>query len=150
MENYFDRKFLMLENELRYLKTCAVRSSVNVPMVHKTVDVSVPLELKYSNTEAEGSVFYKITMDGDYLVLPSLDWYYGDISKAYQYPYTTRHITQTLYRLDDDSLIIEVYARGTMGSSGDVQTLINGGSVNVTGKLTVACSGNFNIEVYNG
>jgi hypothetical protein len=141
MENYFDQELTRLEREITRLKTAKLKSAAVVETIAQTKSLYIPLALGSSGYSASGEKLYKIINDSDELILPTLDWHYGDIS---QYPQgSTRQAYCQLGRMSNGTILLKV---GVRGDNNDVNTLRNGGSVSVSVVLTVRCTGPFSLE----
>lgn len=147
MQSYFESEIKRTEQELVDLKTAQQKFAGVVPTLSKYIDVSIPLSLNSSQTTASGSKIYKITTSDDAIIVPTLSKYYDDVTKYLWTPRATRAMTMQFGRLSDGVYIILVQAFGTEGSGSDVSTLINGGSVTLTNRLTVQATNDFTLGV---
>ena len=146
MENYFDSQLLSMKRELLALKQAKQKFAGSIPMVKQSVDVSIPLSLNSSQTSATGEKLFKITTTHDAILVPTLTTYYDDVTKHGQTPNTTRYMLPMLGRLSSNVFLVRIDAFGTQGNDSDVTTLINGGSVTLTNKLTVIGTDEFTLE----
>lgn len=138
MQDYFENELTMIEKEIRWLKTSLVKSGATITSIIKSVDYSIPLQLVGGG--AKGSANFLINVDEACILVPNLDWYYKDISQAMT---GTRTASCTLKWLSDLQYIVTVEVSG---DANDISTLSGGGSVTLTGVLSVCSSGDFTLE----
>ena len=143
MNEYFTNEIKRVSREVINLKTSGQKSAGNVPIVSQSVNVSVPLSLNSARTSCSGVVSYRVSSDKEALIIPTLDWYYGNILENDHFPYTTRHANVVPGVEANGDYLLRVTARGT---TEDTQALINGSSVSVSVVLRVQSTDNFNIE----
>lgn len=143
MQNYFDRELSQMEKELLRLKTSQQKFAGSVPTAQKSVQISVQLALSGGGNTATGYVYCKISSENKLLAFPTLAKYYDDITQYTITPRTTRAFIMEPYYIDNE-LFIYIRAYGT---SNDVQTLKNGGTVTLTNTLTVVATDDFELEV---
>lgn len=139
MQNYFENEITRMEKEILWLKTSAVKSGTVITSQVKTVDFNIPLDL-VTPTNATGTVRYKITLDDNAIFNSSLNVYFDDIVNAHSD--TRRRAIETCY-LSENVYLIKVSA---WGDSDDRDTLSGGGTVTISGKLTVTCTDDFTLE----
>lgn len=145
MQNYFDREILFTERELTALKTSMQKSAGEIVTTSDSVDLNIPLSLDSMQSQAEGSVAYKITPSSVAMIFPTLNWYYSDITKAHDTPRTTREASCVLGRLSNGTYVANI---SVIGTQADVDALKGGSSVSVSIKLTVICSDTFTMEAF--
>lgn len=145
MENYFTAELDYLDKELTHLKTSIQRSSSDILFAKKSASVSIPLSLNTSQTDARGSIIFKITSSSPILVFPYLNEYYDDISKSGTTQRETRFF-QILEGANNNNIFIRITAYGTQGANSDVQALINGQSITLNNTLTIYATDNFEME----
>lgn len=138
MQNYFENELTMMEKEIRWLKTSLVKSGATITSVIKSVDYSIPLQLV--GGDAKGSANFIVNVDEACILVPNLDLYYQDISQAMA---GTRTANCIIKWLSDLQYIVTVEVSG---DSNDVSTISGGGSVTLTGVLSVCSSGDFTLE----
>lgn len=143
MDNYFDQEVKMIQKELVRLKTSAQKSAGMVPTVSKSVNLNIPLVLDSLSMICSGTVVYKVNVSEDALIVPTLDWYYGDVMQNDHLPYTTRAANAVFGRYSDGSYVVMVTVRGTMDDS---IAISGGSSISVPVVLTVRCSDTFTLE----
>ena len=139
MQNYFETELSRLEKEILWLKTSAVKSGAVITSQVKTVNFDISLTL-VSPTNANGNMRYKLTLDDDAIFNSTLDKYYDNIVQAEG---DTRRRTIESFWVSDNIYIITVYA---WGDSNDRATLSGGGSVTISGTLTITCTDDFTLE----
>lgn len=147
MDNYFSEEIKKIKREITALKTAMQKSAGQIEFDVKSVNFSIPLSLNASQTQASGSVSFKIVSDKPVLFFATLDKYYDDITKAGPGPILSRYFT-TYQWVDLDGIVIQITGNGTQGPNSDVTTLINGGSVTLSGKLTVKCTDQFTLRSF--
>lgn len=140
MQEYFEREITTMEKELRWLKTSVVKSGATVSSIAKSVPYNIPLNL-VSSTNANGSALFKLTLREKAVFNPTLDIYYDDITLG---PLgDTRRRAVQMYWLNDTQYVLEI---GVWGDSNDIATLEGGGSVEMSGTLTVTSTDEFTLE----
>lgn len=145
MENYFDSEIKYLEKELIALKTSMQRSAGVVPIVRKTLALSIPLELNSAQTLSNGEVAVKVTTGGDSaLIIPTLDKYENNIYYDPTFAIQDGWANVELGVTPSGGQLVNVFVRG---SDSDTQALISGGTVVKSVKLTVQCSEEFEMGV---
>lgn len=152
MENYFDREIKGIERELLYLKTSAQKSAGVVKTVSKTLPITVTLVDDHSASypTARAWKHYQINSDETAITIPSLDWYFQDITKASTSFYTTRQIEMCHVILPNGKDGLRLHIFGTENSPGsDGERVGNGETVRVSFNLTVRSTADFTIEEYN-
>lgn len=143
MEDYFEHEVKKIERELIRLKTSAKKSAGIVPTIAKTINLNIPLSLDASRTSCSGNITYKISIDSVALIMPTLDWYYGNVIDNDHFPYTTRRASIVSGRLSNGDYIVRVQARGTYQDAIDIA---GGASISVQVNLTVRSSDIFTME----
>lgn len=150
MDNYFDSEIKNIKREITDLKTASQKSAATAPMVTKTVNVSTNLEYKdisYPWGSARSTVRYEVQTDYDEIIIPTLDWYFGDISKSGMTGQPTREIQLNIRVATNGKIIVELYFIGTEdGANSDAQKVKNGETVTVSVNLTVKCTNDFNLR----
>lgn len=139
MQNYFESEITRLEKEIRWLKTSAMKSGATITSQVKTINYNIPLSL-VSPTNANGSVRFRLQLPDTAIFNPTLDKYYDNITIAQGD--TRRRAIETSY-LSNNQFVLTVYA---YGDSTDIATLEGGGSVTISGNLTVTCTDDFTLE----
>lgn len=152
MENYFNHELNYLKKELTRLKTAAQKSASSAKLVKQTVNVSTNLvwvDLSDPYGSARSDVIYEIIPNSDSLVICTLDWYFGDITKSYDIYQSTREIQVQQFALSNGHPAIELYFIGTEdGPNSDAARAKNGETITVSVNLTVTCTDNFSIRRY--
>lgn len=150
MDNYFDQEIKSMEREITDLKTASQKSAATAPMVTKTVNVSTNLEyedISYPWGSARSTVRYEVQTDYDEIIVPTLDWYFGDITQSGQTDQPTREIQLNTRIATNGKIIVELYFIGTEnGANSDAQRVKNGETVTVSVNLTVRCTNDFNLR----
>ena len=147
MQDYFESEILRTEQELTDLKTSQQKFAGEVPLVIKSINVSIGLSLDSSQTTARGEQKFKITMSKPSMFVPTLAHYYDDVSKSEDSPRTTRYMYFMAGKIGDNQYLVRVIAYGTEWSAGsDVETIKGGGSVTLTNTLTVQSTDDFTLE----
>lgn len=154
MDDYFNREFDFLERELTQLKTSSQRSASAVSTVIKTVNVSVNLQyedISYPTGSARALVYYEVDTDEDVIIMPTLSWYYGDITQAANVFFTTRRIDMDSGWLTPSNKYgIALYFIGTeQGDNSDAARTKRGETVTVSVDLTVLCTQDFTLTRLN-
>lgn len=139
MQNYFESELTHLEKEMRWLKTSAVKSGATITSAVESVDYSISLNL-VSSTNANGKQVFILETEDSAIFTATLDVYYDDITNALG---DTRRRTVQPYYLSGNKYALTILA---WGNSSDRATLSGGGTVTITGKLTVTCTSNFTLE----
>lgn len=140
MQNYFENELTRLEKEMTWLKTSAVKSGATITSQVKTIQYNIGLEL-VSSTNANGSQRFILTLNDSAIFNSTLDKYYDNITL--DSTGDTRRRTITSYWLNNNTFYIIVYA---WGDSNDIATLEGGGSVTISGNLTITCTDDFTLE----
>lgn len=152
MDNYFNHELNYLKKELTRLKTAAQKSASSAKLVKQTVNVSTNLvweDISYPYGSARSDVIYEIIPNSDSLVICTLDWYFGDITKSYDIYQTTREIRLSQFVLPNGNPGVELYFMGTEnGPNSDAARAKNGETITVSVNLTVTCTDNFSIRRY--
>lgn len=143
MESYFDQELLKIEREITRLKTARLKSAMVVETTAQSTSLTIPLQLSSSGYTASGEKLYKIIVQSNELIMPTIDWHYGDIT---QYPQnSTRRAYCQLGMTSGGDILLQVVVRG---DDNDVATLKGGGSVSLSVVLSVRCTGTFSLENY--
>ena len=152
MENYFNHELNYLKKELTRLKTATQKSASSAKLVKQTVNVSTNLvweDISYPYGSARSDVLYEIVPNTDSIIICTLDWYYGDITKSYDIYQSTREIRVKQLVLPNGKPGIELYFIGTEdGPNSDAARAKNGETITVSVNLTVTCTDNFSIRRY--
>lgn len=152
MDNYFNHELNYLKKELTRLKTAAQKSASSAKLVKQTVNVSTNLvweDISYPYGSARSDVLYEITPNSDSIIIYTLDWYFGDITKSYDIYQSTREIQVKQLVLPNGKPGIELYFIGTEdGPNSDAARAKNGETITVSVNLTVTCTDNFSIRRY--
>ena len=152
MENYFNHELNYLKKELTRLKTAAQKSASSAKLVKQTVNVSTNLvweDISYPYGSARSDVLYEITPNSDSIIVCTLDWYFGDITKSYDIYQSTREIQVKQLVLPNGKPGIELYFIGTEdGPNSDAARAKNGETITVSVNLTVTCTDNFTLRRY--
>lgn len=152
MDDYFNREFTFLEKELVRLKTSAQKSAGSVKMLSKTVTVSVDLVFEDTGVlpRTRASAYYEVITDNDAIIIPTLDWYNGDITKAAAVGFTTRKITMATGILRSGNFGIKLYFTGSEGdANSDGERAKRGETITISVNLTVSASQDFTIRRFN-
>lgn len=152
MDNYFNHELNYLKKELTRLKTAAQKSASSAKLVKQTINVSTNLvweDISYPYGSARSDVLYEITPNSDSIIIYTLDWYFGDITKSYDIYQSTREIQVKQLVLPNGKPGIELYFIGTEdGPNSDAARAKNGETITVSVNLTVTCTDNFSIRRY--
>lgn len=152
MDNYFNRELNYLKKELTALKTAGQKSASSAKLVKQTVSVSTNLvweDISYPYGSARSDVLYEITPNSDAIIIYTLDWYFGDITKSYDIYQSTREIQVKQLVLPNGKPGVELYFIGTEdGPNSDAARAKNGETITVSVNLTVTCTDNFSIRRY--
>lgn len=142
MDNYFVNEIERTERELLALKTSIVKSGSVVAMLKKSIGYSIPLALNAAQTSATGYVYFKVTVDNDCMVNVTLNKYIDNLNLVFEAAPLTRVVICKYQKMSD--LEYMIILRG-IGDSNDINTLRNGGSVTLTGTVTVTATDNFSL-----
>lgn len=150
MNNYFDEELKYLEKELTYLKTAGMKSSTQLSIITQSINVSVNLQyepISYPTGSARASALFEVETTHDSIIMPTLDWYYGDIKEAANVYFTTREIRLSQGILTNGNYGIYLYFIGTeQGANSDAARTKNGETVTVSVNLTVSSIGKFTMR----
>lgn len=141
MQGYFSAEIKRLKNELTTLKTSSTKSSGSI----MTISKSIPFQIQLESTGAmrpSGRTNFVFTSNGDALFSATLDSYYDDVMEELDGRYLTR---QKYVVIAERFGKIRVDVRG-VGTRDDEATIRGGGSVSLTGLLTIKCTNDFTIE----
>ena len=152
MENYFNHELNYLKKELTRLKTATQKSASSAKLVKQTVNVSTNLvweDISYPYGSARSDVLYEIVPNTDSIIICTLDWYYGDITKSYDIYQSTRKIQVKQLVLPNGNPGVELYFIGTEdGPNSDAARAKIGETITVSVNLTVTCTDNFTLRRY--
>lgn len=152
MENYFNHELNYLKKELTRLKTATQKSASSAKLVKQTVNVSTNLvweDISYPYGSARSDVLYEIVPNTDSIIICTLDWYFGDITKSYDIYQSTRKIQVKQLVLPNGNPGVELYFIGTEdGPNSDAARAKNGETITVSVNLTVTCTDNFTLRRY--
>lgn len=141
MQQYFENEIKRLEKELTALKTSMVKSSSSIMTITKSINFSIDL-VSSGGSRPSGTTKFVINTNGDALFSATLDSYYDDIMKELDGRYLTRQKYVVIANRFGD---IRIDVRG-IGTRDDETTIRGGGSVTLTGTLTVQCTNEFTLE----
>lgn len=152
MDNYFNRELNYLKKELTRLKTAGQKSASSAKLVKQTVNVSTNLvweDISYPYGSARATAVYEVIPNSDSIIVPTLDWYFGDINQSYNVYYTTRKIQMDTFILPTGNYGVYLYFIGTEnGPDSDAARAKNGETITVSVNLTVTCTDNFTLRRY--
>lgn len=152
MDNYFNHELNYLKKELTRLKTAAQKSASSAKLVKQTVNISVNLvweDISYPYGSARATAVYEIIPNSDSIIVPTLDWYFGDITKSYVVYQSTRKIQMSEFILPTGNPGVYLYFIGTEdGPNSDAARAKNGETITVSVNLTVTCTDNFTLRRY--
>lgn len=149
MQNYFDNELLNIERELTQLKTGTVKSAAVIDSISKTINISVPLSISSSGLVATGEKNYRVSLPKPSIVISTLDWYHGDVTKEWEAQRTSRRARIHQMDFPNGDTGITIVITGTdysTNNTDDLSRLKNGESVSVPVQLTVTCTNDFNLE----
>ena len=157
MNNYFDTELLYLDKELTYLKTSMPRSASLVVTTSQTLHLDARLEIGTKPYQGDPDVAvrvynYEIVTEENALIIPTLDWYYDDISQAWREPPTiyARYIDMVEVILPNGNPGLRLTVFGTnVGTNNDAERVAAGQNVTISFNLTVRCSHEFTIREYS-
>lgn len=141
MQDYFDNEIKYLDKELTRLKTSMTKSSGSILTVVKSVNFSIQLE-STGFLRPSGTTKFILHTDENALFHVTLDSYYDDVMKELDGIYSTRQ-KYVLIANRFGNIIIDI--RG-LGTRDDETTIQGGGSVTLTGTMTVQCTNEFTLE----
>ena len=141
MQDYFDNEIKYLNKELTRLKTSVTKSSGSIMTISKSVNFSIQLESS-GFLRPSGTTRFILHTDYDVLFHATLDKYYDDVMKNLDGRYLTR---QKFVIVANRSGNIRIDIRG-IGTRDDEATIQGGGSVTLTGTMTVQCTNEFTLE----
>lgn len=152
MQEYFENELKNMERELRYLKTSAQRSAGAMVVASKTLNLTVPLQYIHNpplNDQARADKWFEVITDKDELIIPTLSWYFQDLSQASSTIFTTRVIELFQTMLPNGNYGLYLYFIGSeIGTNNDAERLRNGETVEVSVDLTVRCTSDFEIREF--
>lgn len=154
MDNYFDREIMNLEKELTYLKSNSKKSGGIISFFSTTLSLNIPLQHTEDSSAggygaARALKYYQIipTVDPS-IIIPTLDWYYQDVSDPW-YNFSTRRIEFSILNLPNGQLGVRLYFIGTeIGSNSDAARTKRGESVVVNVKITATATSQCTITEY--
>lgn len=141
MQDYFDNEIKYLDKELTRLKTSMTKSSGSILTVVKSVNFSIPLQ-STGFLRPSGTTKFILHTDENALFHVTLDSYYDDVMKELDGRYLTRQKYPIIANRFGD---IRIDVRG-LGTIDDEATIQGGGSVTLTGAMTVQCTNEFTLE----
>lgn len=151
MDNYFDSEFNNLEKELLRLKTSGQKSASSIKTISKTIHISVNLQyedISWPTGSARATKHYRIITNNDAIIIPTLSWYYGDVTEGANVYFTTRKIRVDMGLLQN-YYAVRLYFIGTeQGDNSDAARTKRGETVTVSVDMTVLSTQDFTIEEY--
>lgn len=141
MQDYFDNEIKHLTRELTALKTSMVKSSGSILSVSKSYNFSIPLQSS-GFLRPSGLTKFILHTDNNALFHVTLDSYYDDVMKQLDGRYLTRQKYPMVARRFGN---IRIDVRG-LGTKDDETTIQGGGSVTLTGVMTIQCTNEFTLE----
>lgn len=152
MQDYFEREISNMERELRYLKTSSQRSAGSMVISSQTLNLSVPLQYIHNpplDDKARAEKWFEVVTEGEQLIVPTLSWYFQDLSQASSTIFTTRMIELWQTILPNGNYGVYLYFIGSeIGDNNDAERLKNGETINVDVDLTIRCTNNFVVQEY--
>lgn len=152
MDNYFNRELNYLKKELTRLKTAGQKSASSAKLVKQIVNISVNLaweDISYPYGSARATAVYEVIPNSDSIIVPTLDWYFGDINGSYTTDQTTRQIQMSTFILPTGNYGVYLYFIGTEnGPDSDAARAKNGETITVSVNLTITCTDNFTVRRY--
>ncbi|MBR3139054.1 hypothetical protein IKG38_03560 [Candidatus Saccharibacteria bacterium] len=152
MDSYFDSEIKRVEQELLTIKTSAQKSASMIQTVTKTIPITVTLsdDGSASYPTARAAIHYQINTDEYAITIPTLDWYFQDITKASTAFYTTRQIQLFHVMLPNGKDGLRIYVFGTENSPGsDGERVGQGETVKISFNLTIRSTVDFTVEEYH-
>ena len=140
MQDYFNTEIRQLKKELTALKTNSTKSSGSI----MTISKSIPFQIQLESTGAQrpsGKISFVFNSAGNVLFNATLDSYFDDVTKELDGRYLTR---QKYIVIAERFGQTRVDVRG-LGTRDDEATIRSGGSVTVSGTLTVQCTNEFTL-----
>lgn len=151
MQNYFENEVKNVERELLWLKTSGQKSASAIDTASEKISLNVNLEyqeISYLTGSARASKWYRVRTDDDAIIVPTLSWYYGDISQAANPEFTTREI-QMSTGIMNGVFVIGLYFIGTeKGDNSDAARVKRGETVTVSVDLNIVCTSEFTVEEF--
>lgn len=141
MQEYFNIEMKRIQRELTALKTSSTKSSGSIMTISKSVSFQIPLE-STGTLRPSGRVNFVFSSDRDALFSATLDSYYDDVSKEIEGRYLTRQKYIVIAKRFGK---IRIDVRG-IGTRDDETTIRGGGSVTLTGVMTIKSTNEFTIE----
>ena len=141
MQDYFDNEIKYLDKELTRLKTSMTKSSGSILTVVKSINFSIQLE-STGFLRPSGTTKFILHTDENALFHVTLNSYYDDVMKELDGRYLTRQKYPIIANRFGN---IRIDIRG-LGTIDDEATIQGGGSVTLTGTMTVQCTNEFTLE----
>lgn len=141
MQDYFDNEIKYLDKELTRLKTSMTKSSGSILTIVKSINFSIPLQ-STGFLRPSGTTKFILHTDENALFHVTLDSYYDDVMKELDGRYLTRQKYPIIANRFGN---IRIDVRG-LGTIDDEATIQGGGSVTLTGTMTVQCTNEFTLE----
>lgn len=152
MDNYFSSEIMRLEREVVNYKTAGQKSATVMSTVTKTIPLEFTLVDESQSSQTRVVVGHKtlqIISAKDAIIIPTLDWYYGDISGAWQFPFViaSRFIDFDEVILPNGNFGVNLMAFGTnSGENNDADKVGRGETVTISCNFTVQSTADFEIE----
>lgn len=141
MEQYFENEIKKLENELTALKTSMTKTSGSIATISKSVNFTINLA-STGGSRPSGRANFIIHVSNNALFQATLDKYYDDVMVELQGRYLTRFKYIVVAERFGNTRV-DVRALGTKN---DETTIAGGGTVSVSGVLTIKCTNDFTLE----
>ena len=141
MQEYFETEIKRAEKEMVSLKTSMLKSSGSIMTISKSINFSIDLQ-STGGSRPSGITKFVINTGSDALFQTSLDSYYDDVTQELNGRYLTRQKYIAVANRFGD-IRIDVIGIGTRD---DETTIRGGGTVTLTGTLTVQCTNEFTLE----
>lgn len=141
MQDYFDNEIKYIDKELTRLKTSMTKSSGSIMTITKSVNFSIPLQ-STGFLRPSGTTKFILHTDDNALFHVTLDSYYDDVMKELDGRYLSRQKYPIIANRFGN---LRIDIRG-LGTRDDEATIQGGGSVTLTGTMTVQCTNEFTLE----
>lgn len=141
MQDYFEAEVKRAEKELVALKTSMLKSSGSIMTISKSINFSIDLQ-STGGSRPSGITKFVINTNSNALFQATLDSYYDDVMQELSGRYLTRQKYIAIANRFGD---IRIDVRG-VGTRDDETTIRGGGTVTLTGTLTVQCTNDFTLE----
>lgn len=142
MDNYFEQELNYIEHELTSLKTSMILAASEINFTSHSITFSIRLELNSTQSIARGRANFRVvSSSNNILTFATLNKYYDNVSQAASF--NSRYFRLIEGITNSGSPCVSISANGT---DNDVNTLINGGSVILSGTLTVWATDSFRLE----